>query len=120
MINEFAGQNMFDSCNIEERINELTTELENETETESSDDQTELSELIEFRDDVSSTDWEDCIVFINEDYFENYARELAEDIGAISRDADWPTSCIDWGRAAQEVQIDYTSVEFGNTTYYYQ
>jgi len=55
---------------------------------------------------------------IAEDYFEEYARELAEDVGALSN--DWPASYIDWEAAAVALQMDYTSVEFDGTTYYYR
>lgn len=34
----------------------------------------------------------------------DYAQELAEDIGAISRDAQWPLYCIDWERAWRELE----------------
>ena len=51
--------------------------------------------------------------------FEAYAKELAEDIGAIGRDAQWPVYCIDWERAARELQMDYASVQVNGTTYYF-
>jgi antirestriction protein len=57
---------------------------------------------------------------IPENGFEDYARELAEDIGAISSDTGWPATCIDWERAARELQMDYTSVEYDGDTYYYR
>jgi hypothetical protein len=63
-------------------------------------------------------DWEHGATLIAEHHFEDYARELAEDIGALPRDYTWPTSCIDWERAARELQMDYTPVEFLGTTYY--
>lgn len=46
--------------------------------------------------------------FIREDDFIGYARELAEDIGAISGDEGWPLHCIDWEYAARELRMDYT------------
>lgn len=49
---------------------------------------------------------------IREDYFTEYARELAEDIGAIDSDAGWPAYCIDWERAARDLAADYMSVRF--------
>lgn len=58
------------------------------------------------------------IMLIRESYFTEYAQELAEDIGAIPSDAQWPCTCIDWEQAARELQMDYSSVEFGGVTYY--
>jgi antirestriction protein len=54
------------------------------------------------------------------DDFTAYAQELAEDIGAIDRDAKWPVYCIDWERAARELKMDYASVRVNGTTYYFR
>jgi hypothetical protein len=53
-------------------------------------------------------------------YFVTYAREFAEDIGAIGEKGQWPTYCIDWEWAARELAMDYTMVEFGDTSYYWR
>ena len=63
-------------------------------------------------------DWSYGEALIRESYFEDYARELAEDIGAIPKDSKWPCTCIDWEQAAEELKADYTSVDFNGTTYY--
>lgn len=57
------------------------------------------------------------VTMIPEDEFEDYARELAEDLGAIDSDAAWPASFIDWPRAAAALAQDYSEVEFDGTTY---
>lgn len=57
---------------------------------------------------------------IAESDFEDYARELAEDIGAIPDDASWPCTCIDWEKAARELQVDYSSVTYDGTEYLYR
>jgi hypothetical protein len=54
---------------------------------------------------------------IAEQDFEAYAQELAEDIGAIDRNANWPLNHIDWEAAANELKQDYMSVEFDGETY---
>ncbi len=66
----------------------------------------------------SFADWEHGETLIRDSYFQEYAEQLADDIGAIDRDAKWPTSCIDWEKAARELQADYTSVEFDGVTYW--
>lgn len=38
---------------------------------------------------------------------EDFAQDLAEDIGAIDDSAVWPNTCIDWKRAARELMYDY-------------
>ncbi len=58
--------------------------------------------------------------FVDESDFKEYARELAEDIGAIDPDAGWPLGCIDWEKAADELKMDYSSIEWNGTTYLYR
>lgn len=58
------------------------------------------------------------ITLINDTHFEDYARELAEDTGAIDRDAGWPNNFINWTEAAEALQGDYTSVDFDGETYW--
>jgi hypothetical protein len=65
-----------------------------------------------------AADWQHGATLIRDSYFKEYAQELAEDIGAIDSNASWPNTCIDWDQAARELQTDYTSVEFGNVTYW--
>lgn len=55
---------------------------------------------------------------IDDSYFETYAQELADDIGAVNSDASWPNNCIDWKRAARELQRDYSYVDVGDRTYW--
>lgn len=63
-------------------------------------------------------DWRYGETLVRDDYFEDYARELAEDIGAIDREAGWPAYCIDWERAADDLKIDYTELTFDGVTYW--
>jgi hypothetical protein len=60
------------------------------------------------------------ITLIRDEYFEEYAKELARDIGAINDDMQWPYTCIDWTEAAEELQQDYSTVDFGDETYWYR
>lgn len=57
---------------------------------------------------------------IRDSYFQDYAEELADDIGAIDRNANWPCNCIDWERAARELQVDYSQVDWDGVTYWYR
>lgn len=38
-------------------------------------------------------------------------------MGAINADASWPNNCIDWGRAAEELKVDYFEVDYDGVTY---
>jgi len=85
------------------------------------DDQAEeLRMLRELAEEASgyAEDWPHGETLIRDSYFEEYAEQLADDLGAISREATWPLNHIDWKAAADELKIDYTSVDFGGVTYW--
>jgi antirestriction protein len=42
---------------------------------------------------------------------QDFAQNLAEDLGAIDQNATWPNDCIDWERATRELFTDYWSAE---------
>jgi len=63
-------------------------------------------------------DWKYGESLIRDSYFETYARELADDIGAIDKNQSWPNNCIDWEEAADQLKQDYTSVDFDGVEYW--
>lgn len=85
-----------------------------------SEESFELATLKSLAEEASgyAPDWEYGECLIRDSYFKDYARELAEDCGMINRGASWPNDCIDWDRAARELQIDYTAVDFNGVTYW--
>lgn len=88
--------------------------------TDNPDGAEELKALKALADDGESlSDWTHGEALIRESYFEDHARELAEDMhGEAMRDAHWPFTCIDWERAARDLRMDYTSLDFDGVTYY--
>ena len=84
------------------------------------DDYTELKALEALTEEAESatSEWHDGATLIHADYFADYAKELAEDIGAIDRDAEWPLNHIDWEAAADELLQDYSTVDFDGQDYY--
>lgn len=54
-------------------------------------------------------------------YFVEYAQDLADDLGLLSNGANpasgWPFYCIDWERAARELEADYSSFSFDGREY---
>lgn len=83
------------------------------------DEAEELRDLEAFLEDVEGY-VSDGETFIADSYFEDYARELAEDIGALKNCDHWPATCIDWERAARELQYDYSSAELAGAAYWYR
>ena len=79
--------------------------------------------LDELRGNGGDHDWRGDwypLLLVRDSYFEDFARQEAEDLDLIKSDASWPYTCIDWERAAQELQSDYGDVEFDGVTYWYR
>lgn len=116
------NDDVIDSRDVIEAIDDLESELAEASRIDPDwDDLTrELATLRDLRDEAAdyAEDWEYGETLIRDSYFQRYAEELADDIGAIPSDAAWPLTCIDWQQAARELQIDYTAVEFDGVTYW--
>jgi antirestriction protein len=39
---------------------------------------------------------------------EDFARDMAEQLGDIKKDVSWPYTCIDWEYASKELMYDYS------------
>lgn len=55
---------------------------------------------------------------IADSYFTEYAREFANDIGAVADAYSWPASHIDWDAAADALKVDYSEVELLGVTFW--
>lgn len=122
---------MIDSRSVIERIEELEAERDEYQERDLTepltlswsqahdDDAAELVALKALAEEAEGcADWKYGEALIRDSYFRDYAEQLADDIGAINSEARWPNNCIDWERAAGELQMDYTSVDFDGITYW--
>ncbi len=65
-----------------------------------------------------SPDWSYGETLIADSYFTEYAEQLADDLGYINKDVQWPYDCIDWDRAADNLKMDYFSVDFDGETFW--
>ena len=117
---------IIDSRDVIKRIEYLEAEVEEcelckagegDCEDSDHDEYRALKELAEEAEGYAP-DWTFGEALIRDSYFEDYARELAEDIGAIKGDESWPLSFIDWERAADALKQDYTSVTFDGVDYW--
>jgi len=41
---------------------------------------------------------------------EDFAQQMADDLGAIDKNLSWPNNCIDWEWAARELMMDYYEI----------
>jgi hypothetical protein len=127
-----------DSRDIQERIDELQSEFDSLVdEYEDVDGEEDAGEdllnwleengdefvtLLEVKEEVEqyTSEWDDGAFMIADNHFEDYAQELAEDTGAIDRNAKWPLTHIDWDEAAEELKYDYSEVAIGGKSYWIQ
>jgi hypothetical protein len=116
------SDDIIDSRQIIERIEELVSELDDIDENaeeyeEAAEELSVLKALAEEGDDATS-EWVHGETLIRDDYFEEYAKDMADDLG-LTEDTDrWPLNCIDWERAANELQADYTTISFDGVDYW--
>jgi len=125
-------QDVIDSRDVIERIKTLTDERDSfepadveEGETPETwadnnpDDAEELKALESLAAEASgAADWKYGEAMIRDSYFKEYAQQLADDIGAINKAAEWPNNCIDWDEAAELLQQDYWTVDFDGVQYW--
>lgn len=80
----------------------------------------EFVTLLAVKEEVEqyTSEWDDGAGLIADDHFEDYAQQLAEDIGAIDRNAQWPLNYIDWSAAADELKHDYSEITIGDRSYW--
>lgn len=88
---------------------------------ENEDDAEELRVLMALAEEASgSEDWGHGATLIRDSYFEQYAREFADDMGLLLDERRWPYTCIDWEMAARDLQADFMSVDFDGVEYWVQ
>lgn len=91
------------------------------SEWEESEEGDEFKALKALEDDASSSsDWKYGETLIRDSYFREYAEQLADDIGYMNNEKSnqWPYTCIDWEKAARELQEDYMCVDFDGVKYW--
>jgi len=110
-----------DFCNCGHR---LAMHVETDDNNEEREELATLTALLdELRGNGGDEQWRGewyPVTLIRQTYFPDYAEELAEDIGAINREAVWPTNHIDWKAAVDELLIDYSEVKYDGVAYYYR
>ena len=108
------SQDIIDSRDIIARIADL--EDDEDLDVSEVDELEALKALAEECDEYG--DWKLGVALINDSYFTQYAEELADSIGAIDSNANWPLDHIDWDSAADALKLDYVEVDFDDATYY--
>jgi len=105
-----------DSRDISERIEQL----EDDNDRDDVDQRVELDTLVTFREDFNSFSWKNGILFIKDSFFEEYARNFAEESHRLDCSIGWPFHWIDWKAAANELQSFYYPVKLDGVDYWYR
>ena len=131
---EFSGNDIIDSRDVQKRIDELYSELEDihsesgegdfdedwiESVRGEYDEAEEYCVLNEFKEDVNSRSWRYGMTFISAEHFPVYAEEWAKDVGYVSSDLPYWIE-IDWEASAENLKRDFCCSEFDGTDYYYE
>jgi len=118
---------VIDSRDIIERIEELENELPasaNEVMPNTAEELQEMREELAILKALAekcegyAPDWSYVKTLIRDSYFQDYAQELAVDCCEMPNSDQWPARCIDWEQAARELIMDYTCVDFDGVEYW--
>lgn len=103
-----------------EYLEEQAEEADADWDELSAEEQAELTALRTLAEEGSNNaeDWSYGATLIRDSYFQTYAEELAEDLGLLTHEDQWPYTCIDWEAAAQALQQDYTNITFAGVDYW--
>lgn len=83
------------------------------------DEYNSIREIDELESEISSSEFDYGLTLIPEDDFEDYAKDLVEDCGYISKDLpSWIE--IDWEATSNNIKQDYSEVNFRGETYLYR
>jgi hypothetical protein len=106
-------EDFIDSRDVIKRIDELE-----EDENLNKDKEQELKALKDLESQCQYGNFGYGTTLIHDNYFVKYAQEIAEDTGACDMNHRWPYNHIDWEGAAEELKMDYKSVDFDGETYW--
>ena len=87
------------------------------------DELKEIEEIDTLEDEINcytGDNFDDGVYLIDEDDFEEYCEELVEDIEDIGGLPSYISNNIDWEGVAEDLKVDYSEVEFRDTTYLYR
>lgn len=85
------------------------------------DDLQSIKEIDDLEDEISSSEWDYGLQLIDEDDFQEYCEDLVSEIGDLPKDLpSYISNNIDWSGVSEDLQVDYSEVEFRGTNYLYR
>ena len=115
------NQDVINSYDVINRIKKLKADIKkaqkNNENWENEKNELDLLKALE-EECKDCTGWQEGEDLIRYDYFTKYTRELCEDIGAIPSDLPYYISNhINWDGVANEIMLDYASIDFDGVEY---
>jgi hypothetical protein len=114
---------VIDTRDIIDRIAELEAQRDDEDvpqgERLTDEERDELQALTTLAESAEGylPDWKYGETLVRDDYFTKYTKELLKECGYIPDDfPDWIE--VDWEKTAENVQADYTELDFAGVTYW--
>jgi hypothetical protein len=114
---------VIDTRDIIDRIAELEAQRDDEDvpqgERLTDEERDELQALTALAESAEGylPDWKYGETLVRDDYFTEYTKELLKECGYIPDDfPDWIE--VDWEKTAENVQADYTELDFAGVTYW--
>ena len=102
-----------DIDSIEDNISTIRNDI-----TEAEEELTPLTELASYAENYAG-DWQYGEALIRDSYFTEYAKQLVTDIGDLPFNLPgYIENNIDWSGVADDIQMDYTSVDFDGVEYW--
>jgi len=98
-----------------EAVEDAQSALDSALEDFGDDEKSELAELEELESEIS--EFRHGETMVPESEFEDYACELAYDLGVMPKDRPWPLNCIDWKEASDELKSDYSELTYQGEMY---
>lgn len=124
-IEDFKGADIIDLRDVIARVEELR-ELETDEESRTIEENAELEALENLLSDLcgygGDEQWEGDwypVTLIARSYFVDYCEELVKDIGDLPRNIP-SYLAIDWQATADNLEQDYSSVDFDGDEYLYR
>jgi hypothetical protein len=98
---------------------ELESALESAESDFDDDSRDELKILRDLRDDVSSSEWRHGVTLIRRSYWVEYCEDFCKDIGDIPEEIPSYIE-IDWDKTADNLEADYSTTDWDGIEYLYR
>jgi hypothetical protein len=114
------SEDVIDSRDVIARIEFLSDPDNFDSDEPPTDDEIkELEDLVKLAEQGSTfEDWQHGVTLVRGSYFVKYAQELWDDIREGDSPTEWPLYCIDWEWAAENLRMDYTTIELDGVDYW--